>query len=124
MTNKIKIEILSILPTVYSNKCKAFCVSVHDDYKLQEQEYPQEIQANKEKISQICQQLAKEMMNHGNKIEIRLINPLSLRGIWLMTKHKLGNGTWVIMNASRDLKDVKDEIINSLAEILKITTSS
>ena len=96
MPRRKRVEILALLPTVYSNKCKAFCVSVHDSYALQELEYPQELLKYKNMLSEFYQQLVKRF---GNLVEVSIVNPLSPRGLWLMLRHRLsGNGLWVVID--------------------------
>ncbi|MDJ0269083.1 MAG: hypothetical protein NXY59_00755 [Aigarchaeota archaeon] len=113
MVRLVKVELLSLLPTVYSNKCKAFCVSVHDSYEMQISEYPRDVAENQVRVSVIYRELVREF---GSILRLSVVNPLSPRGAWLMMRHRLPNGIWAVIDgrevvdASRGAEAVKEAV--------------
>lgn len=83
------------MPTVFSNKCKAYCVTVHEDYFAQVEEYPKEVVENSVKASEMYWRLLNDF---GGDAMLSVVNPMSFRGILLALKHGLPAGAYVVVN--------------------------
>jgi len=123
----VKVELLSLLPVVYSNKCKAFCVSVHDNYEMQIREYPSEVAENQARVSAVYWELVREF---GSMLRLSIVNPLSPRGVWLTLRHRLSNGFWAVIDghevvdASLGIEAVKEAVKRRIRGVIRETSQS
>ncbi len=118
----VKVEILGFLPTLFSSKCKVFCnptgVVGVKSFDQQLQEYPEHIKRNQERIVKIFESMVNDF---PNKVLVKVINPTSIRGLWLAIKHRVGDGLWLVLEGRRVLdayseySTIKQEMTSEMA---------
>lgn len=119
----IKVEFFGTLPTVFSNKCKAYCCAIHENYSNQINEYPKQIVKDYNRAVWLYENLMKDF---GNLIEPSVVNPMSFRGLWLSIKHKIRSGLWLVISgkiaidAYSDYEEIKKAIKNEISEYVKV----
>jgi len=106
----VKVELVGLFPTFFSTKCKAVCdpagLAGIVDAEAQMKEYPEEVLNSLRLVREAVVSLLKE-----EGVEVRVIDALSPRGLWLQLRHRLKGGPWAIiegrekvaLEASRDV---------------------
>jgi len=114
LNGRLRLELLAIMPTIFSNKCKAYCIAVHEDYTAQMLEYPPDVVENHRRASEIYRSLVNDF---GDSIRVSVVNPMSLRGLMLIVKHKLREGMWIIINGRKIINaSTSYDVIRSFIE--------
>jgi hypothetical protein len=105
----VKLEILGFLPTLFSSKCKVFCnptgvVGVRS-FDQQLEEYPEHIRRNQERAAQIFESISKDF---PGQVVVRVVNPTSVRGLWLTLRQRVKHGLWLILEGRTVLDAYSD----------------
>ncbi len=92
---RVLVEVVGILPMVFSNKCKPYCVVVRENIGSQIREYPDDLLKEYSRVVEYYQRL---MRDFGNYIEVKVVNPMSLRGLRLNLKFRSRERIYFVIN--------------------------
>jgi hypothetical protein len=92
----VKVELVGLFPTLFSTRCKAVCdpagLAGVVDAEAQLKEYPEEVLDSLRLVREAALSLLKE-----GGVEVRVVDALSPRGLWLQLRHRLRSGPWAIV---------------------------
>lgn len=109
MSQLVKVEIVGILPTLFSNRCTSYCnptgVAGVKTFDAQLSEYPEDVKRDQSRAADLYDRLFNEF---PGRVLVSVVRPTSIRGLWLSMKHRLSNGLWLIINGKTALDAYAD----------------